>query len=69
MTRWFNILSQSLLLVGQAVNVLSPYWTQETKDYVIVILTLVQGIVGVVAHSYNIDGTSQKAAYQPPPKP
>ena len=39
------------------------------KETVFLVLSTIQGAVGVVAHHYNTDGTAQATAFVPPPEP
>lgn len=67
MPRWVSILVQSVGMIAQVVNVeLFP------KDYRIMIMTgiaVIQGITGIIAHSYNPDGTNASCAYVPKCEP
>jgi len=68
MSRKVNIALQIIGLATQIANGLSPYWSTNVKMYVMAGLSLAQGAVAIIAHSFNVDGTPQEAAYQPPQK-
>lgn len=67
MKRWLNIVTQSLALVGHSVLPGLPL-DPATKALVHTILAGVQGIVGIIAHNFNPDGTTVKVAYYPKKK-
>jgi len=68
MSRTWNLLMQVVLfgcqLMNQSFDVL-PIQEQH-RTIVLLALAFIQGAIGIVAHSYNVDGTSQFTAYQPP---
>ena len=68
MTRTWNIVIQLVALAGQVVNQFGSLIPPARRDAVAAGLAIAQGIVAVVAHSYNPDGTSAGVAYQRPAK-
>jgi hypothetical protein len=64
MNRWVNLVAQ---LLGFATQVIIPTFVVDpTKRTTIQgVVAGVQGIVGIVAHSYNPDGTPAVVAYVP----
>lgn len=63
MNRNVNVLLQCLLAIAQATNIVQPILAPKTRVIVTAIIAAVQGIIGIVAHNYNPDGSSAKEAY------
>ena len=55
-----NILIQVVSTLGQSVNLFTGLVPDKYKPFVMLGFTLVQVVVGVVAHQYNPDGTSAR---------
>ncbi len=64
MPRWLNILLQVSAVIGHGVNLsfVPPKYQSQTMAGIAVF----QAVVGIIAHSYNPDGTSASVAYTPP---
>jgi hypothetical protein len=60
-----NIMIQCLALVAQLLNGLSDVVPPEKKVYLALAIMAVQGIVGILAHHSNTDGTPQTTAFVP----
>lgn len=60
-----NTVIQLLGTIGQAVNVVGGLIPPAWHVWVAVVLSAIQGIVGVLAHFKNPDGTTAKIAYTP----
>jgi hypothetical protein len=58
-----NVTIQILALVGQLLNGVLDVVPAEKKIYVAFAIMMVQGIVGILAHQVNADGTPQTQAY------
>lgn len=67
MKRWWNIVAQSLAFVLQAVVPSLPL-KPEDRMLTHTIVAGLQGIVAIIAHNYNPDGTDVKCAYFPKKK-
>jgi hypothetical protein len=61
-----NALMQILLLGCQLANQYCDFVQPANKVLILLILGFIQGAIGIVAHSYNTDGTTQLTAYRPP---
>jgi hypothetical protein len=64
MKRWWNITTQSLAFVLQAIVPSLPL-KPEQRMLTHTIVAGLQGIVAIIAHNYNPDGTTVKVAYYP----
>ncbi len=67
MKRWLSIALQGIAFVGHGVV---PQLTLEpgTMQMVHAVLGGVQGVLAIIAHNYNPDGTTVKVAYFPKKK-
>ena len=63
MKRWINIIVQSLGFISQGAVIQQLPITDENKMLTHTIVGAIQGIVAIIAHSYNADGTPAKIAY------
>jgi hypothetical protein len=66
MPRWVNILIQAIAMLGQVSNQFFDAIPQRWKMPVMIGLALGQGLVAILANSYNPDGTRAVTAYVPP---
>lgn len=60
MTRNFQIVAQCLAVIGQLMMKPSADlfgWTPELVNWLHAIVATAQGVIGVIAHFYNPDGT------------
>jgi hypothetical protein len=60
-----NIMIQCLALVAQLLNGLSDVVPPDKKTYLAIAIMVVQGIVAILAHHSNTDGTPQTTAFVP----
>jgi len=62
MKRWFNVLIQ---ILGVSASSSVPEFTKDPiiASAIIGVITATQGLVGVLAHKYNPDGTKAEAPY------
>ncbi len=67
MKRWLNVIGQSVAFVGHSILPGLPL-EPDTRSLVHTILAGVQGVMGIIAHQYNPDGTTAKVAYFPKKK-
>lgn len=58
-----NSILQILMLAGQGANAVADVLPEGGKLWVAVALSIIQGVVGVLAHFHNPDGTTAKVAY------
>jgi hypothetical protein len=65
MTRNANILIQILALMVNALQYATNIAPEKAKPWIALGILLVQGIVAIVAHSYNPDGTPASEKYDP----
>ena len=63
-----NAVVQTAALVAQVVNQTVPVLPPRGQFWALVVLSVLQGLSGVLAHFSNPDGTPAAAAYQPPVK-
>ena len=61
-----NAIVQALMLIMQGLNQASGLLPEKGKFYAMVAMSAIQGIVAVMAHFVNPDGTTAKVAYIPP---
>ena len=61
MNRRTHVLIQIALLGAQALNLLAP---QFHSPIAVGIIGFIQASVGIIAHSYNTDGTPQTTAFK-----
>lgn len=61
-----NMILQILMTAGQAGNAILDFVPAKTKPAVAAGLGIIQGVVGLIAHFSNPDGTNAKVAYIPP---
>ena len=66
MPRYINILLQVSSLLTASANNFTGIVPQKYQASVNLGLLLFSGIVGIIAHSYNTDGTPQSTAYVKP---
>jgi hypothetical protein len=66
MPRWINILTQSLLLVCQIINQFFEIIPAKYKTAALIAMAMVQGVVAIIAHSYNPDGTNAALPWTDP---
>lgn len=67
MQAWQNIVLQVFGSVIQIANVAGqvPFGGGKTQPLIALGAGVIQALAGIVAHWYNPDGTSAKAAYNP----
>ncbi len=65
MKRWFNIVTQIIGTGGQLFNSVGGVIPPKYQAIVATILGVAQGVIGVLAHNFNPDGTSATSAYRP----
>lgn len=58
-----NSIVQTLMLALQGLNQISDILPLKGKFWVMIGISAIQGIIGVMAHFVNPDGTSAKVAY------
>lgn len=66
MPRWFNAVFQVVALIGQVANYVSPWVPAKYHATITAVLSTAQGIVAVIAHNWNPDGTPSTTPYKPP---
>jgi hypothetical protein len=66
MPRWINILLQVVALLSTYANNLTAVVPPQYQARVNLGIVLFAAIVGIIAHSYNTDGTPQSRAYVKP---
>ena len=60
-----NSIIQTLMLAMQGLNQASDVLPPKAKFWAMIGISALQGVVGVMAHFVNPDGTSAKVAYIP----
>ena len=60
-----NTIIQTLMLAMQGLNQASDVLPPRGKFWAMIAMSGIQGVVGVMAHFVNPDGTSSKVAYLP----
>ena len=65
MTRWFTTLAQITGVLIQLATVFTPLVSTEYRGYVMGAVAALQAFIGVLAHSFNPDGTPASVAYIP----
>jgi len=63
-----NTVLQLLATIAQGINAVGELVPEGYHLWVAVALSAIQGVVGVLAHFRNPDGTNVKAPYIPPAK-
>ena len=63
MPKWFNILSQIILVIIQAMNIVAPLLSEKDKILAAAVVAAIQGVIAVVAHNYNPDGSKACEPY------
>jgi len=63
-----NTFIQVLALIVQYLNVAAGIVPQKYQPWIAGALVVMQGLVGILAHFANPDGTPAKVAYLPPGK-
>jgi uncharacterized membrane protein HdeD (DUF308 family) len=58
-----NVVVQFLGLIAQGLNQVLDLASPKAKFWIMVGLSVIQGIVGILAHFSNTDGTPQAVAY------
>ncbi len=65
MTRKTNVLIQICALLVHLLNLATPIASDKVKPWIALGIVFVQGIVAIIAHSYNPDGSSAQEPYDP----
>ena len=65
MPRWLNIMLQCVGIAGSGFAAFGGFIPPAIAPKVVMGITAAQAAVGVIAHSYNPDGTSATTAYRP----
>ncbi len=65
MKRWFNIISQCIGVAAQVLNGVGDIVPVKYQVLAAGIIGTAQGIIAVIAHNFNPDGTSATSAYRP----
>ena len=60
-----NYIIQFLALIAQGANLFANIWPAPAQRYVALGVFLLQGASAIIAHNYNPDGTTARAAYVP----
>jgi hypothetical protein len=58
-----NVIAQALALALQALNQVSDLLPGKAKFWALVAITAIQGVVGILAHFSNTNGTPQAVAF------
>jgi len=66
MKRSWNTIFQIIAVSSQALNLYAPIMPSKWQLWASAVISITQGTVGVIAHSYNQDGTPQTTPFIPP---
>lgn len=68
MNKKWNVIFQATMIALQIGNAVVPALPEDQKPVATGVMTIIQGIAGILAHNYNADGTPSTVAYVPKAK-